>query len=74
MTLAEIKEKLPRVKVKLASGRVVEAALSGRKNTYASVYYPTDPQFVRGFFTQHKWEFSWEAIEQAINNNTSLIV
>ena len=64
MTIAEIKEQLPTVKINLNS-RIVAGQISGHYNQFAAVNTKVDG-IAMG------WDFSWQAIERAINNNTAL--
>jgi hypothetical protein len=64
MTIDEIKEKLPDVKVKVF-GEVYNGMLSGREKQFPLVYV---------FELRQSYAFSWHAIYRAVNNNTALIV
>lgn len=65
MTIEEIKEKLPDVKVKY-QGKIYNAILTGRKNTFATIHTITE-------YNVQSFDYSWQAIERAINNDTALI-
>lgn len=66
MTIDGIKRDLPPVYVKVFN-TTVQAAISGRQLKYAIVQ--------TNFLSNNlSWEFSWEAIQYAINNDTALIV
>ena len=69
MTVTEIKDFLPKVKLSIA-GKVFEATTSGRENGFCAVtVYKPFPGI-----PWQSWEFSWEAIERAINNKTALTI
>ncbi len=59
-TVKEIKEMLPRVHVNY-KGKVVMGRVVGRKNKYATVHTPIG-----------SWEFSWQSVTRAYNNNSIL--
>jgi len=69
MTIEEIKDFLPKVKVRL-NGKTFEATTSGRENGFCAVTvfkpFPGIPF--------QSWEFSWEAIARSINEKTSLSI
>lgn len=62
MTINEIKEQLPDVKVNV-NGKIETCQIAGRKLDYPSVYTSIG-----------RFEYSWQAIERAINDNTALKV
>lgn len=64
MTIEQIKDQLPRVRVKLRSGEVVEGVLMGRRCRFATVA-------VRGVVVG---EWNWGAVTSAINNGRPLRV
>lgn len=64
MTIGQIRDQLPRVRVKLLSGEVAEGVLVGRRCRFATVA-------VRGVVVG---EWSWEAVASAINNGRPLRV
>jgi hypothetical protein len=66
MTINEIKRDLPPVYVKIFN-TTIQAAISGRQLKYPIVH----TNFMGNNLS---WEFSWEAIEKAINTNTALII
>jgi hypothetical protein len=66
MTIEEIKKNLPTVKVKCFN-TIVPAKISGRQLKYPIVH----TSFLG---TNLSWEFSWSAIEHAINTDSVLIV
>jgi hypothetical protein len=74
MTIDEIKKNLPTVKVKLTSGIIVLGRVSGRKLDYPKVVVPTYGVHYPIKVEPMAWEFSWQAIERAINTDTALIV
>lgn len=57
MTLKQIKEDLPQVQI-IFAGKQYTGGLSGRKNKFACVW-------IQEF--QVQFEFSWAAIERAVN-------
>jgi len=65
MTIAEIKEQLPDVKVKLY-GRIVTGQLAGRKLDYPTVHLRTCPP--------SSFQYSWETIQHSINTDTPLTI
>lgn len=69
MTINEIKEKLPEVKICL-EGKTFAGAVLGRNNPYATV---TIKNALFGI-PYCSFTFSWAAIERAINNKTSLTI
>lgn len=68
MTIDEIKKNLPPVKVKLAN-HVTVGRVYGRQLKFAQVVVY---DYTLG--RHNSWEFSWSAIEYAINNDEALIV
>jgi hypothetical protein len=66
MTIYEIKRELPPVYIKIFN-TTIQAAISGRQLKYPIVH-------CNFLGINHAWEFSWEAIERAINTNTVLII
>ena len=66
MTIAEIKQKLPQVKVKI-NNTIVTASVSGRQLDFPIVH-------TNYLGVNLQWEFSWYAIQNAVNNNKVLIV
>ena len=64
-TIKTVKRDLPKVQVKLMSGKIVEGNVSGRKNKFASVW--TEDNL-------NGWEFSWQTIATALNNERHLLV
>lgn len=61
LTVKEVKEMLPDVKVRLSTGKVVKASVRGRMNKFASV-----------FTSEGSYKFSWLAVTRAINGNHAL--
>jgi hypothetical protein len=76
MTIDEIKTNLPmlQVKVKLPDNNVVVGRISGRKLQFPKVYIPGYGIHYHKVYAFQSWEFTWSAIEHAINNDTALIV
>jgi hypothetical protein len=66
MTIKELKEKLPDVKVNV-DGKTYTGILTGRINKFATVtvHHPV--------WGKHNFEFSWQAVTRAINNDTELV-
>jgi hypothetical protein len=64
MTIDEIKENLPDVKVKIGTG-IFTGILRGRFLPYAQVWVPELGPDI-------KIEYSWKIVQQAINNNKPL--
>lgn len=62
MTIEEIKENLPDVKIEF-EGKVQSAHVRGRKNKFASVILKNGLVF----------EYAWQTIERVINNGSYLI-
>ncbi len=71
MTIAEIKEQLPLVNIKVA-GVVVKGKVSGRKEPFAYVSIPAPGVHYHKAYKHQSWQFSWPAVERAINSNTAL--
>ena len=72
LTVQDVKRKLPMVKVKWL-GLIFRAKVSGRKNKFAGVtpMYDSKGKKLKVLAT---FEFSWEAVTRAVNNNTHLII
>jgi hypothetical protein len=68
MTVAEVREKLPDVKV-LVKGRQVAGVVTGRALDFARIYV-TDPSF--GPFLAGEW--AWSTVTRAVNENLPLRV
>jgi hypothetical protein len=58
ITITEMKERLPNITVKVEKNAFMVGQVSGRKNQFATVTTG------RGSF-----EFSWDAVTRAYNNN-----
>ena len=66
MTVQEVKDKLPNVKVKLF-GRVLTGHVSGRKKKYATVWVKSG-----GHIYDH--QYSWQTVARAITMKQPLRV
>jgi len=66
MTIQEIKENLPDIKIKLDNGEIVKGLVRGRNLRFAKVSRTTWGGFA--------FDVAWETIERCINNNTPLIL
>ena len=64
-TIATVKRDLPKVQIKLMSGKVIEGNISGRRNKFATVWTKDN---------YDGWEFSWQTIVNALNNEQPLRV
>lgn len=62
LTIKEIKEQLPDVKIRV-NGKVETGKVRGRALQYAVV-----------FVGDNSWEYSWEAMQRAVNKNRILEV
>ena len=58
-----VKAELPKVQVRLMSGKVVTANVSGRSLRFAKVWWNDNTE---------GWEYSWKTIANALNNNRVL--
>jgi len=65
LTIDMIKAYLPDVRLRVGCGKVVEARVTGRQNSYATVYAKVP-------FGEPSYYFSWEAVVRAVNNHTVL--
>ena len=61
-TIESVKQDLPAVKIRI-NGKIVEGSVKGRKNRFATVRYEN-----------YQWDFAWETIVRALNNDTPLRV
>lgn len=62
-TIERVKQELPKVQLRLMSGKIVTANVSGRKLKFAKVWYE-----------EYEWDFAWETIARALNENRTLRV
>jgi hypothetical protein len=76
MNITEIKKDLPMiiVKIKLSDGMTVSGRISGRALQFPKVHIPGYGIHYHKKYDHQAWEFSWSAIEHAINTDTALIV
>lgn len=64
-TIETVKAELPKVQVRLMSGKIVEGQVAGRRNKFASVWTKDN---------HDGWEFAWQTIVNALNENRPLRV
>lgn len=66
MSIQEVKDRLPPVRVRLQTGDVVIGQLSGRKEKFARI-------FVGHSGVSFSYEFSWHTVAKAVSNNSILL-
>lgn len=64
-TIETVKRDLPKVTIRLMSGKIVEGNVTGRMNKFASVWTKDN---------HDGWEFAWQTIVNALNNDRPLRV
>jgi hypothetical protein len=64
-TIETVKRDLPKVTIRLMSGKIIEGNVSGRRNKFASVWIKDNHE---------GWEFTWQTIVNALNNDRPLRV
>jgi hypothetical protein len=66
MTVAEVRDKLPKVKLDLWNCRLIDCQVLGRKHPFASVVSIDYPSL--------RWEYSWETIARCVSSSRPLKV
>lgn len=62
-TIETVKAELPKVQIRLMSGKIVTGNVSGRLLKFAKVWYEDS-----------EWEFAWATIARCLNENRPLRV